>query len=402
MRFKLHVSVAVVFLLLFATPVHAATPKAGAKCANVGATVISAGKKFTCVKSGKKLVWNKGVKVRAAKPATKPAAKPATTPTQPPVPTIVNFDAWSTNIDAKMLSDQAQRNFLSWAQSRTGVATNHLQLIQENPYSNRISILKKADDLSAQLFSSYFPQGSKTIIGATEAWTINELTKNGWAARSCNESYGSGLTLCLDSNSRQGYVITADAAYNASNPGNDGGALLAHEYFHLVQMNISKTRAGEGDRVKGAHASSANSFPAWFLEGTAEFVGYSVGALAQNASYWEGRARMLSYSPPEESINKNAISDYEIRTCCGNNSPTYPYHIGQIATEFIVASIGFQKMLDIWIDYASTRNFEKSFESVTGITKVSFYEKFELLRPKIGLPPVTWKLEGVTNKKIGG
>ena len=109
---------------------------------------------------------------------------------------------------------------------------------------------------------------------------------------------------------------------------------------------------------------------------------------------------MLSYAPPEESINKNAIADYEIRTCCGNNTPTYPYNIGQVATEYIIASIGFQKMLDIWIDYATTRNFEKSFERVTGISKIAFYEKFDQIRTKVGLPAISCRLEGLVNNKI--
>ena len=403
----------VLSILLITAPSFAAV-KAGAKCTKAGSTATASGKKFTCIKSGTKLVWNKGVTVKAApKPNLNPVFKPVDptptpvatstpTPTQTPTPTPANFEPWSTNIDAKMLSDQAQRNFLSWVQTRTGSITNHLQLIEDNPHKNRISILKKSDDLGAQLFSSFFPQGSKTIIGATEAWTIAELTKSGWPVRNCNEAYMFGVALCLDGNSRQGYVINRESAYNPSNPGNDGGALLAHEYFHLVQANLSKTRPGEAERNKSTNASSVNAFPIWFIEGSAEFVGYSVGALAQNASYWEGRPRMLSYSPPDESINKNAISDYEIRICCGNNAPTYPYHIGQIATEFIVASIGFQKMLDIMIDYGTTRNFEKSFETVTGISKATFYEKFEQLRPKVGLPPVSWKLEGVTNKRIGG
>jgi hypothetical protein len=49
--------------LLGAAPVHALT-KAGAKCSKAGATSTSAGKKYTCIKSGKNLVWNKGVTVK--------------------------------------------------------------------------------------------------------------------------------------------------------------------------------------------------------------------------------------------------------------------------------------------------------------------------------------------------
>ena len=363
---------------------------AGASCSKINSKATYQNKIYTCVKKGKKLVWNSGVAIKTAAPEVKPT----------PTPTTVVFQAWSTEIDSKSLSDEAQKNFIAWTKQRTNSKINHTQRIQNNNNSQRISIMKKADDLSAQLFSEYFPKGSVTVIGATENWAVSELAKSGWTTSTCNNPYMSGVLLCLDNDSRQGYVVTADATYDARNPGNDGGALLAHEYFHLVQWNLSKTT--NGIRMKSGDASSANAFPAWFVEGSADFVGYSVGALSQNASYWEGRARMLSYSPPGESVNRNSITDYEIRTCCGNDTPTYPYNIGQVATEYIVASIGFQKFLDIWASFAITQNFEKSFESIAGISKQAFYEKFDQIRTKAGLPGISWKLDGLINKKISG
>jgi hypothetical protein len=372
----------------------------------LGKTSTSSGIKYTCVKSGKKLVWNKGVAVKKvtptplATPTATPTPTPTPSPTATPTPTATKFEPWSTNIDSKMLSDEAQKNFLAWVQTRTGATKNHTQVIQENRYTSRISLLKKADDLSAQLFSSYFSQGSKTIIGATESWTVDQLAKAGWNTPNCNNQYMPGVSLCLDGIMRQGYVITGDSSYDESRPGSDGAALLAHEYFHLVQSNLGSSANRLG--MKSGDASSANAFPAWFVEGTAEFVGYSVGALSQSASYWNGRSAMLSYSPPGPSTNRNSISDYEIRVCCGNDTPTYPYNIGLVASEYIIASVGFQKMLDILIDYKTTQNFEKSFETVTGISKSVFYEKFDQLRTKVGLPAISWKLDGLVNKKIGG
>jgi hypothetical protein len=49
--------------LLGMAPAQAAT-KPGGKCTKAGATVNSAGKKFTCIRSGGKLVWNKGVTIK--------------------------------------------------------------------------------------------------------------------------------------------------------------------------------------------------------------------------------------------------------------------------------------------------------------------------------------------------
>jgi M6 family metalloprotease-like protein len=75
---------------VMAAPSNAAV-KAGAKCTKAGATSVYAGKKFTCVKSGTKLVWNKGVVVKAAaKPDLNPVFKPVEptpTPSATPTPT---------------------------------------------------------------------------------------------------------------------------------------------------------------------------------------------------------------------------------------------------------------------------------------------------------------------------
>ena len=47
--------------------------KTGAACAKAGSISTVSGKKYTCIKSGKKLVWDKGVSV--AKPAAQPSPK---------------------------------------------------------------------------------------------------------------------------------------------------------------------------------------------------------------------------------------------------------------------------------------------------------------------------------------
>ena len=82
-----------------------AAVKAGDVCNKVGTTATANGKKYTCVKSGKKLVWDKGLTVAAPKPtpAPTPTATPSpsasSTPPQPippsptasPTPTVKTF-----------------------------------------------------------------------------------------------------------------------------------------------------------------------------------------------------------------------------------------------------------------------------------------------------------------------
>jgi hypothetical protein len=69
----------VLFLISSISPAQAVV-KAGAKCTKAGVTASVGGKKFTCIKSGKKLVWNKGTtikKVADVKQGICPPASPA-------------------------------------------------------------------------------------------------------------------------------------------------------------------------------------------------------------------------------------------------------------------------------------------------------------------------------------
>ena len=52
--------------LLGIAPAEASSVRAGGKCAKHKVTATVNGMKFTCIKSGNRLVWNKGVKVKKA------------------------------------------------------------------------------------------------------------------------------------------------------------------------------------------------------------------------------------------------------------------------------------------------------------------------------------------------
>jgi hypothetical protein len=72
----LAVSMALVLSVVVA-PGSSASVKAGAACKKVGQTTTASGMKFTCVKKGAKLVWGKGVAVKARPTASASAAAPA-------------------------------------------------------------------------------------------------------------------------------------------------------------------------------------------------------------------------------------------------------------------------------------------------------------------------------------
>jgi len=63
MRKTLLILVVALLSFTLAAPAHAVV-KAGSKCTKLNATSTVSGRKYTCIKSGGKLVWNKGVLVK--------------------------------------------------------------------------------------------------------------------------------------------------------------------------------------------------------------------------------------------------------------------------------------------------------------------------------------------------
>jgi hypothetical protein len=55
--------------------VSASPPKSGSPCSKLGKIQIFAGKKFTCIKSGKRVVWNKGILQKIPSPSPSPTSR---------------------------------------------------------------------------------------------------------------------------------------------------------------------------------------------------------------------------------------------------------------------------------------------------------------------------------------
>ena len=68
-------------------PSAIAAVKAGGSCKKLGQTSIDSGKKYTCIKSGKRLVWSKGVIVVKTVPTPTPTSTSEPTPTPTPTST---------------------------------------------------------------------------------------------------------------------------------------------------------------------------------------------------------------------------------------------------------------------------------------------------------------------------
>ena len=73
-------------------PSAIAAVKAGGSCKKLGQTSIDSGKKYTCIKSGNKLVWNKGMAVAKPTPVVTPSPSPTPASTSNKAPVVWRFN----------------------------------------------------------------------------------------------------------------------------------------------------------------------------------------------------------------------------------------------------------------------------------------------------------------------
>lgn len=64
--------------------ISASPPTPGSSCAKQGISTTSMGKRYTCIKSGKNLIWNKGVVIKSVAPQPKPVASATPIPSASP------------------------------------------------------------------------------------------------------------------------------------------------------------------------------------------------------------------------------------------------------------------------------------------------------------------------------
>jgi cytochrome b involved in lipid metabolism len=69
-----------------------------------------------------------------------------------------------------------------------------------------------------------------------------------------------------------------------------------------------------------------------------------------------------------------------------NDKDTDPYGLGEVATEFIVANVGIEKLLAIYAALGQGKTFAQAFEAGTGVKLDDFYSMFEESRSTLGVP----------------
>ena len=352
--------------MLMSTPAIAAV-KAGATCSAKGQVKISSGYKYTCIKSGKKLVWSKGVKV---------AVK--VTPTPTPTPTLVEtpsyktaknfFNTWATSTQSKSNNIYAVSTTLNQSQVQFMIDT------QEKFYGFWLS---QGVTFSSSITTYFFTELDRTWLSQREV--PSGCVFDQWLSGSFANQADGRVCQSTDGRSFVLFPIGSEFIKQDSRFKTFGLEAAAHEIEHVVQNELFRYRMPD---------------PCWFREG---FTTYSVWIQTSYEPTYKAMTSLKSATyrnlmsnlkksnliingkKSEEWTNKEwlEILDYQPSNpvCWGRNAdgtPSLtPIYLGYSAGPFIVEKMyidfGVIPTVNFMKSVGLLNNFSLAFSQVFGV-----------------------------------
>ena len=301
---------------------------------------------------------------------------------------------WSEDITLEQIVTQSQDNFKKWYTTvgKENYSSQSLEVfvqpgidaeLQDKlfaPLQDEISTLGNFGPKKYTIFAS---KNKKWIIDKARELKGNYKNQN----NPCGvEDSSNNLEGCAEGNVI--YLLIHDEQNIKGDP--HPLAVVAHEYFHLVQDSLL---------ISNPNTRDDKSVPAWLIEGSADWIGLTFYHNHYGINYVDARSAYSQLGVPTAVSNK--LSDYLIN----DKNFLYPYTIGRSAVELIVAFSGMEGLLNIFKLTGETGNFAAAFETSTGISLTSFYDYFEKVRSKIGISEVFKHVvcgENIAIDQVGG
>ena len=371
------VTVVALLLTLPLTPSQAAV-KAGDTCKKAGVKSVASGKTFTCIKSGKKFVWDKGVAVTKPSAGSTPSATPSATPTPAPTPEIVYATLWekykwSKPTSSASIATAATEKFKTYAATNRSPSTTVKIVAQEGVDANLLKWVTDGSAFASKVFS--YPQLSApfvAVIAKDKEFAEKAYNENGYTrdAKSLANYFDKVPAHGGPPNTYNNTMITSKGLLVSDKIGMM--QMPGHETFHFIQKSI----AG-----KSASPDGLGIAPQWFWEGPSVFIGLQAANHLSLLDYaTEGRAFSVKRATGAD------VRSLKLSEVTKNDGSADPYGIGAIATEFLVANVGMEKFMDIYSNLGKNMKFADAFKSATGVELADFYTMFEEVRADLGTP----------------
>lgn len=395
---KLRLAVIVFLLISLMAPLNAAVPKAGAKCTKAGSTTTAGGKKFTCIKSGTKLVWNKGVAIKKPAPVVTPTPTPtaigdpigAVGSTSTPAPTpVVKYPEAPTSFD-DLIANYEGISYAAWSKSNAAIkASNDVAppfkvltganttLAFKNPAS--------AFDLVARMYSGYKSTNAMTVMSFgydDRDWAqaqMKELQpKSTWqwitytACATRATCWGGGMY--TDEKANGLLVITTEVL----DDNHTSGTLEAHEYLHAIQQN---------QMGRPTVWPETNDWPpSWYREGQATFTQNAAIYYQSFDQYLKNRKSISTDLYRDPTFTSGWVQEFFVVNQPESWFNKYiswrQYDMGAMLVEVLTALKGPSSTMEIWKLMGTGQTFNQAFEKVYG---TSFDKALPIISKAIAL-----------------
>jgi hypothetical protein len=360
---------ALVLTLVFsgASAIAAPNPKTGAPCTKSGLVKTYQEKKFTCISSGKKLVWSKGV-----------STKTTSTPSPSPTPALTLAQKWVAT-GSKALEGFNQAFPQKSAQYPT-LETVWRVSEQVNP---RVSMeIQRQYKESIDFWSAYTKHEGvlQVIVGTLDdiefvcRWRNSFLDMPG---PNCTSSFRTDKSRLWDAHTTQSsskatdfYFMTDPAALMEA----DFLPRVPHEFFHNVQW-------AQTVRYKSL-------LPCWAEEGGAEYFGILISSQGDLEEFLKRRSQelrdrrgklmrtQLTQADWKEWLNSadmNSIIPASSEWGCQNVQQEGIYSYGLLATEYLNMKLGTAGLLALYKD-SEALGWNKAIEKALGKSKSEAYD----------------------------
>ena len=350
--------VTLLFLLSFTPAQSANPPKPGANCSKQGVTKSFQGKKFTCIKSGKKLVWNKGISSATASSSKSPDLSAQPSPSPSPSTSSVNDQFTNFGKDASRFR-AVEAHGLELIKGRK-LNLGPIESKLESPNDREVIRMTENAQFAYSVYEQFMPLGytPRWAVGGTQDWlkkNVFEMCPNLTAIQ-----INSGAATCRMT------AVWRDP--NSSDPNTKNLMLVqgGHEIFHLYQQEL--------------WGRYWNVVPDWVREGSASLaMGIILTHFDDRKSFSNyGEAQRVERNPKDRATCEKALEKWEknqIAEGFGNNNGC-EYGLGMLMNEFLIMQ-GFtlKQNLDLVKIIGTGVDFPTAFQQVYKKTTAQFFSE---------------------------
>lgn len=356
--------------------------KPGTTCKILKQSVVSQGKTFTCVKAGKKLVWDKGV-VQVKPAVSVPQVKPSPTPITTPAPTAAPINPIRVAAYKSVQAHKCNSSHPNFTYSRESGASipEATKKAMDELFERDMNCFTDLLDNPVTLKAFYLTEKDEEFVKKTvepaltqnDVAHLNQIMDEMKGGKWGSEGTAGGFVAWAQDHKSINFVLHLTNNYKWSEV---SSKLVSHEFAHVLQLAI---------RTKIPLKTNEDWYkqiPAYFVEGGAETLGYLFEMKTIDVLDAQMKKSQEEFSrDPQNASYKRVSSDsdmavkmQELTLPTAEGALGMQYPVGALMCEYLVATYGFDKYLQILKNTGTYSDFKENLSNTIGISQEQFFK----------------------------